>query len=254
MFALRSETILAVASPLALLAIWQGVALAHLIDTRFLPPPSQLLGELRDGLRSGQLIRDAAWSLGRIAVGFAFGATAGVIVGALAGLSKTFRGLFGPLFAAMYPIPKTALLPLLVLVFGYSETSKVSLIAISSFFLVQVNTMHGVMTIPQVFIEVARDCGASRTQFIRTVAVPGALPYILAGLRLAWTVELIVIVFVEMTAATDGLGAYIMASWRLFEVDRMMVGMLLLAFIGLVSNLLFDLLIRRLIPWKEQSS
>jgi ABC-type nitrate/sulfonate/bicarbonate transport system permease component len=248
----RSELLVAVLSPVALLLLWELGAAVDAIDTRLLPPPSRLAESLLEGVRSGQLLRDSAWSLYRITVGFAIGSTAGVLVGALVGISQTFRSLVAPLFAAMYAVPKTALLPLVILMFGYSETSKITLLALSGFFLTEVNTAHGVLTIPRVLFEVADDCAMSRLRVIKTVAIPGALPYIIAGLRMSWTVALIVVVVVEMQATTSGLGAFIMSEWRLFRIDRMMAGLFVLAAIGLISNLLFDMAAERLTPWKSE--
>lgn len=247
----RAAPFIAVLSPMAILALWEVAAALSVIDARFLPPPSQLAAEFAEVMGSGQLLRDTGWSLLRLLFGFGLGAAGGVLVGAAIALSGTLRALVAPVFAAMYAVPKTALLPVLVLIFGFSETTKVLLLSVSAFFLVQVNTTHGVLTIPRVLFEVAKDTGASRWQVIRTVAVPGALPYIMAGLNMAWTVGLIVLVFVEMQATENGLGAFIMASWRLFEVDRMMVGLLTLAVVGLVSNALFDTVTRWLLPWKK---
>jgi ABC-type nitrate/sulfonate/bicarbonate transport system permease component len=248
---LSAEAFMLIASPVALLALWEIVVAVGVVDGRFLPPPTRVFDELVRALQSGRLLADTGWSLFRISAGFTIGAVSGIVIGALVGMSRTLRSLVGPLFAAMYSVPKTALLPVLVLVFGFSETSKITLLALSAFFLVQINTAHGVLTIPRVLFEVADDCGVRRFTFIRTVAIPGALPYIIAGLRMAWTVGFIIVVFVEMQATSEGLGAFIMESWRLFQVDRMMAGLFVLAVLGLVSNLIFDAATRWLIPWKS---
>lgn len=251
LFGIRWETLISISSPILLLVAWEFAAHVGMVDARFVPPPSQLGRAFVEGVASGQLLRDSGISLYRMTSGFALGASAGVLVGALAGMSLSLRSIIGPIFVAIWSIPKTALYPLFIVLFGFTETSKIVLLAISAFFLTQMNTMHGVMTIPRVMFDVARDCGSGRLKTARTVAIPGAMPYILAGLRLSWTVLLIVVVFVELKATTSGIGAFIMQSWRIFAIDRMMVGLIVLAAIGLVSNLLFDVAGRLLTPWKN---
>lgn len=245
-----SLTAVSILSPLLLLGIWEAAAFAGLLDVRFFPPPSRVLAALGDLLVSGKLVYHTAVSLGRILVGYSIGALIGILLGVAAGILPTLRAVIGPLATAMYSVPKTALLPLIVLFFGFGEGSKIFVLALSAFFLTLVTTTAGVRYIDPVYFEVARNLRVSRVMLLRTVAIPGALPYIIAGMKLAWSVALILIVVVEMTAAQAGLGYFIMASWRLFKIQDMMAGLIVIGLIGYASNLLFDWLAAKGQPWK----
>jgi NitT/TauT family transport system permease protein len=234
-----------------LLALWEAVAFFGIVDPRVFPPPSRVLGAFAALLASGQLLGNLALSMARIAVGFTIGASLAIVVGTSAGVSPALRAFLSPLIVSMYSVPKTALLPLLVLFFGFGEGSKIVVLAISAFFLTVVNTIEGVRMINPVLFEVARNSGASRLLLLRTVALPGALPYIFTGLKLSWGVALILIVVAEMTATTGGIGALLMSSWRLFKVQDMVVGLITIGLVGYVSNLVFEALERRLMPWRQ---
>lgn len=234
-----------------LLLIWEAVALLGIVDPRFFPPPSRVVSAFAGLAGSGQLFTDLALSLARIAAGFTIGASLAVVVGTSAGLSPVLRALLNPLIVSMYSVPKTALLPLLVLFFGFGEVSKVVVISISAFFLTVVNTIEGVRMINPVLLDVAKNCGVSRVTLFRTVALPGALPYIFTGLKLAWGVALILIVVAEMSAATGGLGYLVMSSWKAFKVHDMVVGLITIGVVGYVSYLLFDAAEGRLMPWRK---
>jgi ABC-type nitrate/sulfonate/bicarbonate transport system permease component len=245
-----SLTAVSILSPLLLLGIWEVIAFTNWVDTRFFPPPSRVAGVLVNLLSSGQFLSHIALSLGRILAGYSVGVLFGVLIGVAAGISPTFRAVIGPLVTAMYSVPKTALLPLMVLFFGFGEVSKIVVLAISAFFLTLVNTTAGVRSIAPVYFEVARNLRVGKLLLLRTVAIPGALPYIIAGMKLAWGVALLLIVVAEMTATDGGLGFFIMASWRLFKIQDMMAGLIVIGVIGYLSNLLFDQLAARTQAWK----
>jgi NitT/TauT family transport system permease protein len=245
-----SLLLISVLSCVSVLGVWEVVALTEMVDTRFFPPPSRVAGVLASLLLSGELVTHVALSLGRILAGYSIGVFLGVIIGVAAGISPALRAVIGPVVTAMYSVPKTALLPLIVLFFGFGEASKVVILAISAFFLTLVNTTAGVRSIAPVYFEVARNLRVGRVLLLRTVAIPGALPYIIAGMKLAWGVALLVIVVAEMTATDGGIGYFIMASWRLFKIQDMMAGLIVIGVIGYFSNLLFDRLAARTQAWK----
>jgi NitT/TauT family transport system permease protein len=247
----RSLTAVSVFSPLLLLGLWELAVFADVLDRRFFPPPSLVLVSLGRLLISGEMVSHTAISLGRIMVGYSIGVVLGVLLGVAAGILPTLRAIIGPLATAMYSVPKTALLPLIVLFFGFGEGSKIIILAISAFFLTLVNTTAGVRDIAPVYFEVARNLRVGRTLLLRTIAIPAALPHIITGMKLAWNVALILIVVVEMTAAQAGLGYFIMSSWRLFRINNMMAGLIVIGLIGYVSNLLFDWLATKGQKWKR---
>jgi NitT/TauT family transport system permease protein len=161
-----------------------------------------------------------------------------------------------PVATAIYAIPKLAVLPLMLIVFGVGESSKIAIIVVSIFFLIVLNTMSGVMGIDPTYRDVAQNLGASRWQLFTTVAWPGALPAIFTGFRLAMGFALLVIVGTEFLDGNkrepNGIGWYIIRSWNLLKVDDLFVGLLVVAFIAWVLNLLLEVIERRLLPWRAE--
>jgi ABC-type nitrate/sulfonate/bicarbonate transport system permease component len=245
-----AERLVSITSPLLLVAIWEGAGRVGLLDQRFFPQPSAILGTLAEVIGSGELGGHLAASFERIVVGFLLGAVPGLVLGLVMGLSRFVRAALNPMVGALYPIPKTAILPILLLIFGIGEPSKYVFVAIGVFFLVLLNTMAGVLSIEQVYLDVGQNFGAGRLQVFRTIAFPGALPLIFTGLRLGWGQALLLIVVAEVVGARTGIGAFIWNAWQTFQVERMYVGLVVVSFIGYVSFLLIDELQRWLIPWK----
>lgn len=245
-----AERVISVVSPLALLGLWEGLGRVGALDQRFFPAPSAIAGTFANLVLSGELPGHVAASLGRVAVGFAIGAIPGLLLGIAMGLSRLTRAALKPMVGALYPIPKTAIFPMLLLIFGLGEPSKWAFVAVGVFFLVLINTMAGVMNIEPVYVDVGKSFGARPLDVFLTVALPGALPLILSGLRLAWGNALLLIVVAETLAARTGIGAFIWNAWLTFKVEEMYSGVVTVSFIGYASFLLLDELQRWLVPWK----
>ena len=244
------ERLLSILSPLALLVLWEAVVQAGLVDRRFIAAPSRILVELGKMAASGELARHVLASLGRIAGGFLLGVVPGILLGLWMGLSRPVRAVIDPLISATYPIPKIAILPLIMVFLGIGEASKVAIVAIAAFFPVIVNTYTGVATLDRIYLDVARSFGASRRLVFRRVVFPGALPVIFAGIRLALGVCLIIIVSAEFVAAREGIGFLIWSSWETLVIEKMFVGLLVIAVIGTVFTLLLREVQTWAIPWK----
>ena len=247
--------ILTILGPILVLLIWEALSRAGAINPIFFPPPSSLEGTARELIRSGQLWDDTRASLTRILIGFAVAAVPGVALGLLMGLWWPLRALLNPVAAALFAIPKIALLPLVILIFGLDEDSKVAMVAISVFFLVVINTTAAVMSVDRAYFDVARNAGAPWWKQITTVALPGALPAIFSGLRLAMGFSLLVIVGTEFLAAGDGIGYLIWNSYQILAIEKMYVGLIVTALLGWLLSLVMDGLERIAMPWRvEQSS
>jgi NitT/TauT family transport system permease protein len=162
------------------------------------------------------------------------------------------RIFFDPLIAALFPIPKIALMPLLLLAFGFGDASKVALVAIAVFFPVIINTYAGAANIEKIYWDVARNYGASQWIMFRRIVFFGALPMIFAGLRIALAVSFIVLVASEFVATKSGIGYLIWNSWELLRVDVMFVGIVTIGIIGLIVSAVFQEIERKVIPWKAQ--
>lgn len=172
-------------SPILLLLLWEIASQLNVIDRRFFPPPSAIAGTAWQMIASFEIFDHIGATLRRVSVGYVMGAVPGILLGLILGLSQPARRVLGPIFAALYPVPKIAILPLILLIFGVGDASKFVVIAIGVFFLLLYNTMGGVMQTPQIYLDVAKNAGATRFQTFFRIALPSALPNIFTGLRLA---------------------------------------------------------------------
>ena len=163
------------------LILWEILSDFKLISTLFFPSPSTIMITFWEMLVGGKIISNLAISLGRVVVGVVAGLVPGVILGLAMGWSKRVRNIFDPFIAATNPIPKLAIFPLIMIIFGIGEASKIVAIAITTFFPMLINSMAGVRQLNPVFFEVAQNYGANRWKTFTRVVLPGSLPMILAG-------------------------------------------------------------------------
>jgi NitT/TauT family transport system permease protein len=239
-------------SPLLLLVIWEILADLKLIDTRIFSSPSLIFRSFVPLLLSGELAHHTGVSIWRIFAGFALGSGLGIILGLAMGLFPWARAALEPLVAATFPIPKLAIMPLILLVFGLGETSKVVTIAVGVFYLVLINTMAGVLSIDQIYLDVAKSFGASRKNFYFTVALPGALPMLFAGLKLGMGTALILIVAAELSAARAGIGYMIWRAYDMFDIERMFVGLIVMSVLGYLFSYALDWIAILVMPWQRR--
>lgn len=244
--------ILSILSPVSILLLWELLAMSGMIDIRLFSSPTMIFQAFIPLLLSGELLNNTIVSVQRVIWGFIAGAVPGIMIGISMGLSPLVRSAIEPMIAATYPIPKLALMPLILLIFGLGETSKIFTIAIGVFYLVVINTMAGVLSIDKIYLDVAKNFGASRKNFYLTVALPGSLPMIFAGLKLGMGMALILIVAAELSAAKAGIGWMIWRAYDMFDIEQMFVALIMLSVLGYVFSLLLDLLERLVLPWKQQ--
>jgi len=245
------DRVFAFLSPLFLLLLWEALVRGGILDARFFPAPSSVLQVMVKLALSGELWVHVRASLLRVGAGFLLGAIPGAAIGIAMGLNRWVRAVLNPVVAAIYPIPKSAILPLMMLIFGLGEMSKVMLVAISVFFVVLINAMAGVMQIDPIYLDVGRNLRVSRLQFFRTIALPGALPVIMAGVKLGMGTSLIVIVMAEMVASRSGIGYLLWRSWQTLVVEEMYVGLIVISALGLATTWLLEAVERLVIPWKR---
>ncbi|AMS40778.1 ABC transporter permease [Aminobacter sp. NyZ550] len=238
-------------SPILLLLLWEIASQLNVIDRRFFPPPSAIAGTAWQMIASFEIFDHIGATLRRVSVGYVMGAVPGILLGLILGLSQPARRVLGPIFAALYPVPKIAILPLILLIFGVGDASKFVVIAIGVFFLLLYNTMGGVMQTPQIYLDVAKNAGATRFQTFFRIALPSALPNIFTGLRLAAGSSYIIIAAAEFLGARSGVGFFIWASWQTFAVSRMFVGIVVISALGYLTILALEALERRFVPWAK---
>ncbi len=237
---------------LALLGLaWEAVARLQWVPALFLPAPTAILAEAGRMGSSGELWRHLIVSLGRVGAGFGLGAAVGTGLGLTLGSSPTLWAIGNPVIAATYPIPKIALLPLMILWLGIGEAPKVAMIALGVFFPVVINAYAGVQGTDPLMVKAARSLGAGRWQVLLKVVLPSALPTILAGYRLGAGIALLLVVSAEMINATTGIGFLILHSGDLMLTTKLMVGLAVLSLLGLASTWGLRALEDWLVPWRK---
>lgn len=237
--------------PITLLLLWEGLVAIGTIDWRFFPPPSEIFVRLIDLIQDGTLLTATLITVRRMAVGFVLATVPGVLIGVLMGINRWSRLLVAPLIAALYPVPKIALVPMVVILFGLGEASKYAVVIISVFFLVAINTLAGVLNIDQRYFDIARNNGARGWALIWTVAFPAALPSILTGINLALGFSLTVIVGTELLLPQGGLGALIWQSYQRYDIATIFAGLIVVALLGWGQTALMNELENQLIPWRR---
>jgi ABC-type nitrate/sulfonate/bicarbonate transport system permease component len=246
------ERLLMFMSPIGLLLIWQLLLMAGFGDRRFIPAPTDIAVRFGALVASGELAEHTLATLYRVFAGFFIGVIPAIIVGLLMAMFRPVRIFFDPLIAVIFPIPKVALMPLLLLAFGFGDASKIALVAIAVFFPVIINTYVGAANIEKIYWDVAKNYGASQMVMFTRIIFFGALPTIFAGLRIAMAVSFIVLVAAEFVASTTGIGYLIWNSWELLQVDTMFVGIVVVGILGLITSVALAELERVVIPWKVE--
>lgn len=246
----RMKQMLTIASPIILLLVWECLSRTNLIDVRFFPPPTKIIGTLFSMIYSGELFHNMWVSLYRIFCGFLLGAIPGIVIGLLMGLYSPIRHFISPIVMALMPIPTLALLPIIIILFGIGDFSKVVTIAGSVFFPVVINTTAGVINIDSIYLDVAKNYGASSKDFFFKIALPGSLPVMMEGIQMGQAIALLTIVAAEMMGATSGIGYLIWTSYKAFMLQEMFVGLILISFFGYLFSLLLRFIQKKILPWR----
>src|SRR5215510_3786776 len=232
------------------LAAWQAASALGLADPLFLPSPVALAQSLKELAAGGELARHFAASLGRIGAGWLIGAATGVLVGSLIGLFGLWRSAGLPFISALFPIPKIALLPLLILWLGIGEASKVATIALGVFFPMAISAYAGVDNVPRNLIRMAQSFDVPFLRIVANVVLPGMLPSVLAGCRISASIALILVVAAEMIGANVGIGALVLTAGNLMQTDKLMAGIAAISMLGLLVGAAISWLERALLSWR----
>ena len=238
-------------SPAIMFLIWEVCSRTGVLDERFFPAPSAIFYHLFFVSPDEGILTDILFSVYRIFVGYIVGCTLGVLLGVGMGLSHFLRMSLYPLILVTYPIPKIAILPLIMLIFGIGDLSKIVVVVIGSFFLVLMNTLHGVDSLAQIYHDVAKVYKINRRNFILKIVIPGSLPSIFTGLKLAIGYSLVIVVAAEFSGADKGIGFLIWQSWETFSIKSMYAGIFVIGVLGFIFSYSLDLLERKMVPWKD---
>lgn len=233
-----------------LIALAEAGTRAGIISPLTLPRPSQVLEAFGELYQSGMLWKHVLPSLSRLIVGAALGASAGILVGVLIGLFSYIRSGLVPLIAAIFPIPKIALLPLFVIWFGIDEGSKYALIAFGTFTPTVVATYGAVDNVDRTLIRMGQSFGLSWLSIVRKIVLPGAMPGILSGLRISLSIAIILLVAAEMLGAEYGIGAYILQAGSVYDLEQLFAGVVMLSFLGVLVNAIIIRIERHVLSWR----
>ncbi len=237
-------------SALALVGVWELLSRNGVLNPAYFPPATQVAGVVVHGLSAGELVPHLNATLARLLSAFTLAAAPGLAVGVAMGLWGTVRRMADPYVALLYPIPKVALLPLMLILFGVGERAFVFTGALTAFFQVVVSTMDGIRQVDPVLLEVGRNYGARGFQLFRKVVLPAALPGILTGLRLGLGLTLVTVVAVEFAIAKSGLGHVVWASWQTLSTPRMYAAFVVVGFLGLLLTRGLKRVQDRLLAWQ----
>jgi NitT/TauT family transport system permease protein len=224
---------------------WRGIA------PIFLPPPSSIAKYLTRMIVDGSLGLNLGATLLRIFVGFAIAAVAGVLLGVLMGMSRILARVADPWIAALYPLPKIALIPLLVIWLGTGEAYKIVISAVTAFFPIVISSYSGIRQADRGLMKAAQDLGANRRQIQMKVVIPAAIPSIFAGLHLGMGVTIILVVAAEMIGGAGhlGMGNLLITAGQVMETEKVFASLVVLAVVGAVVIKSQQWIDRKVAPW-----
>jgi len=237
------------ASIVVVIALWE--IFGRQVNPLFLSYPSAIGRAFLQIVVTGEFQRSALGSLHVFAVGLSAALVLGIAIGLLMGRYRLAEYLLDPYVYALDATPRVALIPLLLLWFGLGNSSKIAIVFLSGLFPVLMNTFSGVRTVSAQLVEVGRAYGAGEGKLFTKVILPAALPFIMAGIRLAVGRALIGIITAEMFTAVTGMGALLVRYSSALATDKFFVPVILLALLGVILSNIVEKLQKRLAPWKE---
>lgn len=230
-------------SYLIFFSIWQVLAAGYI------PPPTSIFLSLFYLLQDYLFYLDIFYSIYRLIVGWLLGTVVGIFLGVLIGYYKVLYDYVIPIFSFMFPIPKIALLPLILVVFGLGDFSKIFVIAMGAFYPTVVTSYSAIQKIPKELIEVGRSLGGNSYFVIRKIVIPYSLPVIFNGFRTSASLSFVLLVASEMLASQHGLGKFIFETGSNLDFDKMLAAVFILGILGFIINKLVDLLINKVCYW-----
>lgn len=233
------------------LVAWEAAARSGLWNKILFPSLVSIGQELVLFFTRTASLMEVWTSLYRALGGFAAAAVIGIFLGILMGRSKTIAGLLDPLFSGTYAVPKLALFPIFIFVFGIGSLSKVALVFLECLYPIVIMSYAGARSVNRVLLWSAQNMGASRADILRRVVIPATAPFIFAGFRVAVPVAMIVVVITEMVSSADGLGYLVIYSLSSLRTDRMLAVVVVIALLGYALDKAVVLARDRLIYWEK---
>lgn len=236
-------------SPILLIVAWELIGRFEVVDAFFLPPPTRILKSMAGLALSGELFLHMRISLYRALGGYFLAAVLGLGFGVFICWSKKAEDLLDPVFELIRPVSTLGLIPLMIIWFGIGNGSKIAIVFKACFFPILLNTVSGIKGVNAKLIQAARSLGANEFQLWSKVILPAALPVVFTGMRISTAISMMAIVGVEMLAADSGLGFMIIDAQRVFDTERMFVGILILSVLGFCMDALARAMQKRFVGW-----
>lgn len=233
---------------------WELSTRLEIINPFYFPPISKIIIKGYELFANGSIWEHMWFSLTNFLIGFVVSVVLGVVVGVPMGWYKAVHKTFDPLLSGIYATPLIALLPLIIMMFGLGSTSKIIMTVLAAVFPILINTMVGIANTDNRLITMARAFGAYDSQIFMKVSLPGSLPYIVAGMRVALGRALVYIVVAEQYGAATGLGYLSSVAAQRFQMAAMFVPIIIIAGLGAGLNETLKIIERRLEKWKPQKS
>jgi NitT/TauT family transport system permease protein len=240
---------IAAAIALLLVAAWELAARHAWVNPLFFPAPSKIAATLVD-LARHDLFENLRVTLVRFLGGLVLGTIPAVFLGLCIGSFPRLLRIVDPFIAAIHPLPKIVLFPLFIVIFGVSDWSKIASIALTVFFPTLINAAAGARQIPPLYLEVIRGYGGGRRDAFRHVVLPGSLPLILNGIRIAANLGLLVTIAIEFTVMSGGLGSILWLGLQTMRTEHLYAGIVTISLIGIAINTPIQAILRRLARWQ----
>ena len=248
---LRPSWIVGALSLIAVIGWYWYMATRPGVNPALVPAPPTIAAAFGEQLQSGELWVNTVASVKRVLIGYAIGAAAALILGALAGWFRYWGYALNPIIDALRPIPALAYIPLVIVWVGIGEPSRIIIIALAVFKPIVVNARAGMQEVAQIYVDAARTLGASKWRVFRTVALPSAIPYFIAGMRTGVSTGFLALVAAELIAAPSGLGFMIQNAGQYFRTDITIVGIIVIGLLGALLDQMANRAGRALTSWSE---
>jgi sulfonate transport system permease protein len=248
-----SNLLIGLALPVAIALLWEAAVHLGLVTGRLMPPPSKIVSTLAALAQSGELWLHASATLSRVLGGFAIGAAAGTVLGALTGSSDLARRLLDPMLQALRAVPSIAWVPLFILWLGIFEASKLALIALGVFFPIYLGVEGAVRSVDRKLIEVGRSFRLSRFGMISRILLPAVLPAWVVSLRSGLGLGFMFVVAAEFMGASEGLGYLLVDGQQLGKADQILAAIVAFALLGKAADSVLILVTKPFIAWQDVS-
>ncbi|MFH1507390.1 MAG: ABC transporter permease [Candidatus Omnitrophota bacterium] len=235
------------------LVLWQIISFFNLIDEFWLPAPYKFFSTVYIFFSEGIIQKHILITVKRLLLGFLLGSISGLLVSYICCSSRKIRFFLEPLIYITFPIPRFAVLPFIILIFGTGMSSKIIFIALAAFFPVTINTIKGITEVNTNFSEVALHYGAKGFKLFTRVIFPGSLQSAFVGLRISLGMSLAYVTVIEYLSAMDGIGAMLWMSLQILRIDQLLLGILIITMLSIILISLLTVIEKLAMPWVQRN-